>query len=284
MKNFYTVSEIAEFFKISRQTLIYYDKIDVFKPAFTDEENGYRYYSRNQFSELSFIISLKEAGFSLNNIKEYFKSRNPKESMTFLKEKIKSIESKIEELSKSKEILERKVTDLQKILESGVPAPIVEKSESIKVVYVKLQPPYDDLEYEKAAIKLNNIIKKFPFETMQFFSAVSKKDIDYGSQICINYIGARVPMDFEYTETKILEGGTFVSMEHLDIYDNVRFTYYKILDFIKENSYEIIGDSRETIGDLREITSDAILFLGKGTGGYMKIQIPVRETKSFKKK
>ncbi|MFR3298402.1 MAG: MerR family transcriptional regulator [Fusobacterium sp.] len=95
MKKFYTISEIAEFFNISRQTLIYYDKIDIFKPAFIDE-NGYRYYSRDQFSELSFIISLKNSGFSLNNIKEYFKSRNPEESLSFLEEKILDIERKFQ--------------------------------------------------------------------------------------------------------------------------------------------------------------------------------------------
>lgn len=267
MKKFYTISEIAEFFNISRQTLIYYDKINIFKPAFIDE-NGYRYYSRDQFSELSFIISLKNSGFSLNNIKEYFKSRNPEESLSFLEEKILDIERKISELSKSKEAVEKKILELNKILKNNDSIPKIKKLDAIKIIPVEVKFPYDTFEYEIAAKELNKIVKKLPFETMQFFSAVFKENIGYNTSLEINYIGAVVPMDFNYPDTKILEGGTFVSMKHTDIYDNIKFTYKKLLDFIKENNFEIKGDSRE-------ISSDAILFLGKGAGSYMEIQIPV---------
>lgn len=276
MKKFYTISEIADFFNISRQTLIYYDKIDIFKPAFIDEENGYRYYSRNQFSELSFIISLKNSGFSLNNIKEYFKSRNPKESMEFLKEKINDIENKISELTKSKEAILRKTAELNKILESQEPVPAIKELGKIKVILVEIQPPYDNLEYEKGIKKLNNIIKNLPIEIIQFFSSVFKKNINYENTTPINYLGAVIPMDFDYPQAQIIEGGTFVSMTHIDIYDNIKFTYYKLLDFINANSYEIAGDSRE-------ISSDTILFLGKGVGNYMEIQIPVVKKKDVKK-
>ena len=65
MKKLYTISELANFFKVSRQTLIYYDKINVFKPEVVDETNGYRYYSRDQLSEFSFLLLLKSTGFSL---------------------------------------------------------------------------------------------------------------------------------------------------------------------------------------------------------------------------
>lgn len=272
MKKFYTISEIADFFNISRQTLIYYDKINIFKPAFIDEENGYRFYSRDQFSELNFIISLKNSGFSLNNIKEYFKSRNPKESMSFLKEKVSDIETKINELEKSKEAVMKKITDLKKIFESSEPVPVIKNLPDIKIIPVEIQPPYDNLEWEKSAIKLNNIVKNLPFGTMQFFSSVSKENINYENEVRINYIGVVIPSDFDYPNAKILEGGTFVSMTHIDIYDNVRFTYYKILDFIKEKGCKIKGDSRE-------LTSDTVLFLGKGAGSYMEIQIPIENIK-----
>ncbi len=268
MKKFYTISEIAEFFNISRQTLIYYDKIDIFKPAFIDDENGYRYYSRDQFSELSFIISLKNSGFSLNNIKEYFKSRNPEESLSFLEEKISDIERKISELSKSKEAVKKKIYELNKIIEIGNPVPVVKELERIKIIPVDVKYPYDIFEYETAAKKLNNIVKNLPFETMKFFSSVFKENLNYESKLMINYIGVVIPLDFNYPNTKIIDGGTFVSMKHVDIYDNIKFTYHKLMDFIKEKNFEIKGDSRE-------ISSDAILFLGKGAGSYMEIQIPV---------
>ena len=270
MKNFYTISEVANFFNISRQTLLYYDQIGIFKPAFIDEKNGYRFYSREQFSNLSFIISLKKSGFSLNNIKEYFKSRNPKESLLFLEEKILDIDSKINELLNSKETIKNKINELNKIIESDEPTPIIKELDDIKIIPIKVSSPYDNLEYEKAYLKLKNIIDKLPFKNIPFFSSVSKKNIIYSNNMMMNSIGAVIPIDFSYNEAKIFNGGTFVTMKHIDIYDNIKFTYYKILDFIEKNNYKIIGDSRE-------ISSNAILFLGKGAGSYMEIQVPVKK-------
>lgn len=39
-----TISEMAKICRVSRQTLIYYDKNNIFKPMYTDK-NGYRLYS-----------------------------------------------------------------------------------------------------------------------------------------------------------------------------------------------------------------------------------------------
>lgn len=45
MKDRYTISEMARFFNVSSQTLRYYDKIGLYRPAVVNRENGYRYYS-----------------------------------------------------------------------------------------------------------------------------------------------------------------------------------------------------------------------------------------------
>ena len=42
MKEFVSISDMAKLHNISRQTLIHYDKIGLFKPMHTDE-NGYRH-------------------------------------------------------------------------------------------------------------------------------------------------------------------------------------------------------------------------------------------------
>lgn len=55
MMKYLSVSEFANMFDVSRQTLIYYDKIDLFKPFDVDPKTGYRKYTYNQFSQFSFI-------------------------------------------------------------------------------------------------------------------------------------------------------------------------------------------------------------------------------------
>ena len=60
MKKFLTISEMAKYAGISRRTLIYYDQIDLFKPAKVGE-NGYRYYGIDQYFELDVILLLKKS-------------------------------------------------------------------------------------------------------------------------------------------------------------------------------------------------------------------------------
>lgn len=43
--NFFYASDLAQLYNISKQTLIFYDKKDLFKPDYVDS-NGYRMYSR----------------------------------------------------------------------------------------------------------------------------------------------------------------------------------------------------------------------------------------------
>ena len=42
MNDLFTIGEISKHQNISRQTLIFYDKIGLFRPAYVDPENGYQ--------------------------------------------------------------------------------------------------------------------------------------------------------------------------------------------------------------------------------------------------
>lgn len=50
------IGEMAQIHGISAQTLRYYDRIDLFKPSYTNEESGYRYYGIEQFAHLESIL------------------------------------------------------------------------------------------------------------------------------------------------------------------------------------------------------------------------------------
>ena len=74
MKNLFSIGELSKQQNISRQTLIFYDKIGLFPPAYVDPENGYRYYSSSQLDYLDTICIMKKIGFSLNEIKTYMEN------------------------------------------------------------------------------------------------------------------------------------------------------------------------------------------------------------------
>ena len=70
--SFYTAGDFSDKCGVSVKTLRYYDEIDLFKPIEIDLFTGYRYYSDEQLEDLNIILKLKEASFSLEEIKEYW--------------------------------------------------------------------------------------------------------------------------------------------------------------------------------------------------------------------
>lgn len=68
MKELYTIGETAELLGVSTETLRYYDKIGLLKPAKVDAESRYRYYSYAQFHYIDRIKYLQNFGMSLDEI------------------------------------------------------------------------------------------------------------------------------------------------------------------------------------------------------------------------
>ena len=66
----FTVGEFSRIARVSKRLLRYYDQIGLFGPARTDDMTGYRNYDSTQLPELNRIISLKEMGFSLEEIQK----------------------------------------------------------------------------------------------------------------------------------------------------------------------------------------------------------------------
>ena len=98
MNDLFTIGEISKHQNISRQTLIFYDKIGLFRPAYVDPENGYRYYSAAQLDYLDTICIMKKFGFSLDEIKAHMKSYTLDTSLIALRKQLTIIDRQIKDL------------------------------------------------------------------------------------------------------------------------------------------------------------------------------------------
>lgn len=74
-RNCFTAGELANLFGISKQTLLYYDKIHLLSPDFISE-NGYRHYSIDQYLALEIIVNMRSLNISISDIKHYLEHRN----------------------------------------------------------------------------------------------------------------------------------------------------------------------------------------------------------------
>lgn len=122
MKNMlYKIGEFSKLANIPIKTLRYYDEINLFKPKEIDLFSGYRYYSEEQLKDLKIILSLKEVGFSLEEIKKN-KNNYSDELMRHKKTELIAKEKAIEEQIKKIDYLRSRIKDNKIILDGNISA------------------------------------------------------------------------------------------------------------------------------------------------------------------
>ncbi len=98
MENLFSIGEVARYQNISKQTLIFYDKIGLFRPAFVSPDNGYRCYSASQLDYLDTILIMKKIGFSLQEVKAHMENYHLDSSLAMLRRQLEVIDGRIDEL------------------------------------------------------------------------------------------------------------------------------------------------------------------------------------------
>lgn len=71
-----TIKDFARLCDCNPQTLRYYDRVGLLKPARIDAYSGYRYYDKEQALDFVKIRNLQSAGFSIAEIKELLNREN----------------------------------------------------------------------------------------------------------------------------------------------------------------------------------------------------------------
>jgi len=89
----YSISQLARSFGLSRSTLLYYDRIGLLC-AFERTSAGYRVYTQNEFNRLERISIFRNAGLSLEDVRELLSS-GAAPSVKILENRIQDIEDQI---------------------------------------------------------------------------------------------------------------------------------------------------------------------------------------------
>lgn len=101
MKNYYYIGEVSSLLGISAQTLRYYDKIGLVRPAHVNDQSGYRQYTYDQIHYIERIRYLQNLGLSLTDIRSALQSGQVKNLLRVLSEQKSNIQ---ETMNKLKEI------------------------------------------------------------------------------------------------------------------------------------------------------------------------------------
>jgi len=245
MKPKILIGEMARIHDISAQTLRYYDKIDLFKPSYTDDASGYRYYGIEQFAHLESILFLKGMGMPLKQIKEYFKNRDLISMSGLLEQRISFINNEIARLKIKKKKIDSVFRMINNYLDKDILGKCrIQNMPERQMLYFTFGGGDIYAEHEFGIKKLEMELKNIDDLYLNpFGSVVGKTEIEKGEYS--NFKG--IFMVFEYEKPKsistiTLPNSSYATMVFVGTYKDIDAHFRKLTCWINENQYEITGD------------------------------------------
>lgn len=223
MEKFLTISELAKLFNLNRQTLHFYDKKDVFKPAYINPDNGYRMYSHNQIAQLAFIMYLRTIGFSLDKIKELLTKDQIDFTMDQLKMQSELLKKQYEEIFRIDTVIQRKLNFVKEKVSS---------TDLTVSEILELKPAaYVEIGHEKVLYE-NEIFYYFP--TIVFYDHL--KESDSYDKIFGAYIELDDSKEEYQEETLYTKGQRYLRCYHTGSYETILQTIEKIREEYRDIS------------------------------------------------
>lgn len=243
-KNLYTIGQISRICKIPVQTLRYYDKIDLLKPAIVNKETGYRHYSNKQILNINIIQQLKEFKFSLHEIKEYLKQDDLSIIINLYNNKRLEIEEQIHELRRIEKQLRNRIENLQYNSKQGLEPYIEIKNVEEKVCVAKrYNSPCNPDAFSIRFNELKNIVKRNGWEIAGSLMAIfydHYREFDFNNADIEAFIPIK-ETNKESKYTKQIPGGKYATILHKGSYESTPKSYSLLLAWIRKNGFEIIG-------------------------------------------
>lgn len=230
-----SIGQFAKASGISRKNLIYYDSIGLFSPEIT-LDNGYRYYYYRQLYTVNMILTLREIGMPLKEIKAFTDDRNPDKMIDLFESQKQRVEQDINRLTQIKDMMEMQVESakLSKNVQLG----------TIQVEYLEAEPIFLGELWKSQSdekVSLSKMITKF----YQYATSKGYCTFPWGVYLDIkklNELGYDQAAQFYYRVPKsdsYKPAGNYIVAYILGTFEGRDEIYYKIYDYAKTNGYKL---------------------------------------------
>ena len=252
----FSIREVSEICNIPSKTLRYYDEVGLIVPEFRDKSSRYRYYSKEQIIALCIIRRLRKMGFDLKTIQSIISGNTADTLEQSLAAKVSEVEREIQDLERNRALLEASLARLKagvrllstKSLPEGKDIRI-ETIEPVELIYTrKTMKNYANQEVSLDRwLELSNLcgelgLKESGTYIVTYYSnpleqfLYSDTDIEFG--ITVEDVGAAV-------SHRTFGGFTAAVAIHLGNYANIIQTHVRLVQWINQNHYKIVGPISE---------------------------------------
>ncbi|MER2063631.1 MAG: MerR family transcriptional regulator [Alkalibacterium sp.] len=231
------ISELAQLVHINKRTLHYYDDIGLFSPEFKDQ-NGYRYYAMTQIMDLSIILSLRELGMPLDEIKDILTGEFDEYTLA-LEHKLEDINSKIREMHNIRNIISRKLTYIETAERSHMDINRIALEDS----YLILSDPLKDPSLLNVLNEAHQLVDQrsnytLPNNEYGFMISTAKKQKNPKDD-AYDYLYIDAPIDDKRHHLK--PAGDYLSLVYQGNEDTLFLPYRKLIDYCRKENIDIEG-------------------------------------------
>ncbi|EGO63680.1 MerR family transcriptional regulator [Acetonema longum] len=250
----FTSGQVCKIFGITKQTLLFYDKAGILKPRDTNQKTGYRYYMLDQFDLLYLILSLRETGVPLKEIKDLLDQRTVNKTMTILENQISEIQKKIANLQVAKNRLYQNLTyikeleTLKALDQFRIKAVPEQYLLAMPVQYVNGIP-----DYNLTLLKITERIASYSIPFYWKVGCIPQLDPSENREEVMFVVLDSVITD---PYVKLKPAGNYLCTYHYGLYDTLGNTYEKLFDYVKSNHLMMTGDIYEIYIINNLITAD----------------------------
>lgn len=270
----YSIGEFSKISGLPVKTLRFYHERGLLDPAAVDPETGYRYYDERNLETAFVIRTLRQFEFSLDDI------------ATILEQCGDDCDV-VDYLEKQKLAIAELLTHYQE-LTSTIDQVIHFQRESRKAASISQRTcEIEERQVEPLLVAGLRMKGKYS-DCGQGFSKLGKKLGRYiaGKPLCLYYDGEyrEEDADFEpcFPLRKAIESDDFnirtlpaarcIVLVHQGPYDTLGRSYARLLDYAKEQGYEIDVPTREVY-----VKGPGMIFKGNPKKYLTEIQLPIRE-------
>lgn len=240
-KNKFTTGEFAKYFGISKDTLLYYDKIKLFSPAGV-EPNGYRYYTNGQITSFRTLLSFREVGVSIKTLQNYFRHPSPDALEELSSKQLENIEAELNNLQNIKIHLTQRLAYLDEAKDVIFNRVVLQEVQDAKLIYFRQPDPSPETSEEQWSQTYSNFVFGFEFpNSANVGSVVNHNNLKNGDYTHVDLLFAYSSDD---TGT-VRKGGLYGVYYYKGSHSNLKKAYSDMLAQLTSLGYDIEGDAYE---------------------------------------
>ena len=242
-KNLMPIGKFSKSCRLSIKALRHYDQEGLLKPAFVDQQTGYRYYSQHQASEAIMIAMLRSLDISIPRVRVILESDKAQ-----LKEILNCEQQRMEtELARQRQALH----SIQRIAQAGELNPYE--------IAIRQEPDYTVCQ-RSGKTTTEGMIKDSADLIYSLFDELHKADRSYEHPVmCINEdpdkneqivvhacVGVNSPTPkLKHAKITTIAGGPVAWLSHRGSYHELGIAYHSLFAWAQERGHEQRAPMRE---------------------------------------